>query len=64
MIFNFGFSDADFDLFCQKFVAAGHAMQAAGWWWTNPLQNHRAIRRQVLKEIVARKWSQLSAAWR
>jgi glutamate-1-semialdehyde 2,1-aminomutase len=64
MIFNFGFTDADFDLFCQKFVAAGHAMQAAGWWWTNPLQSHRAIRRQVLKEIVARKWSQLSAAWR
>jgi glutamate-1-semialdehyde 2,1-aminomutase len=56
MIFSFNFDDAAFEEFCQRFVAAAQRMQADGWWWVPEGQTGKAIRRQVLKEMLAVWW--------
>jgi len=56
MIFSFNFDDAAFEDFCQRFVSATQSMQADGWWWTPEGQTGKAIRRQVLKEMLAVWW--------
>ena len=33
-------------------LAAAHAMQADGWWWANPQLTNKAIRRNLLKEMI------------
>jgi glutamate-1-semialdehyde 2,1-aminomutase len=39
-------------------VAAAQAMQDDGWWWSEGLTN-RAIRRQVLREMLQARCSPL-----
>ena len=56
MIFSFNFDDAAFDDFSQRFVQAAQAMQADGWWWMPEGQTGKAIRRQVLREMLAAWW--------
>jgi glutamate-1-semialdehyde 2,1-aminomutase len=56
MIFSFNFDDAAFEDFCQRFVSATQSMQADGWWWTPEGQTGKAIRRQVLKEMLSVWW--------
>ena len=54
LIFSLNYSDADFEAVLQRFVAAGHQMQADGWWWEAPALTNRGIRRTVLKEVLSR----------
>jgi glutamate-1-semialdehyde 2,1-aminomutase len=56
MIFSFNFDDAAFDDFAHRFVQAAQAMKADGWWWMPEGQTGKAIRRQVLKEMLAAWW--------
>ena len=56
MIFSFNFDDQTFDMFCERFVAGAIAMQSDAWWYTHAAQSHRAIRRQVLKEMLRQRW--------
>jgi glutamate-1-semialdehyde 2,1-aminomutase len=55
-IFSLNYSDADFAEVTRRFVAAAQAMQADGWWWQAPQLTHKAIKRQVLKEMLAHRF--------
>ncbi|MEF7614298.1 aminotransferase class III-fold pyridoxal phosphate-dependent enzyme [Aquincola sp. MAHUQ-54] len=56
LIFSLNYGDADFDAVVQRFVAAATAMQADGWWWHDEKLTNRAIRRGLLREMLARRF--------
>jgi glutamate-1-semialdehyde 2,1-aminomutase len=55
LIFSLNFSDADFAEVENRFVAAAQKMKNDGWWWHAPSLTNKAIRRQILKEMLASK---------
>jgi glutamate-1-semialdehyde 2,1-aminomutase len=52
LIFSHNYSDADFAEVADRIVAAAAAMKADGW-WSGPMPTNKAIKRQVLREIVS-----------
>lgn len=65
LIFSLHVTDAEMDEVIRRFVAAGQAMQADGWWWRHPGLTHRAIRRQMARELLGAKWAQIrQQVWR
>jgi glutamate-1-semialdehyde 2,1-aminomutase len=52
LIFSLNYSDADFAAVVERFVAAAKAMRDDGWWWHNPAQSNKTIKRAVLKEMI------------
>jgi glutamate-1-semialdehyde 2,1-aminomutase len=52
LIFSLDYTDAEFGEVAERFVAAAVEMQRDGWWWASGLSN-RAIRRRVLREMLA-----------
>jgi glutamate-1-semialdehyde 2,1-aminomutase len=59
LIFSLDYTEADFAAVADRFVAAAKAMQADGWWWRDPALTNKAIRRTVLKEMIAQRLSAL-----
>ena len=55
-IFSLNFTDADFAEVEQRFVAAAEKMKRDGWWWHPPALTNKAIRRQILKEMLRSKF--------
>jgi glutamate-1-semialdehyde 2,1-aminomutase len=55
LIFSHNFSDADMDAVFDRFVAAAQAMQADGWWWSEPGMTNKRIRRGLLREMLAQR---------
>lgn len=55
LIFSLNFGDADFAAVADRFVAAAGKMKADGWWWHDAGLTNKAIRRQILKEMLTRK---------
>jgi glutamate-1-semialdehyde 2,1-aminomutase len=55
LIFSLNYGDADFDAVAERFVAAAAKMKADGWWWHDASLTDKAIRRQILKEMLKRK---------
>jgi glutamate-1-semialdehyde 2,1-aminomutase len=55
MIFTLDCSAEDFEDVAQRFVAACRAMDADGWWWSDPALTNRAIRRGILREMIAQR---------
>lgn len=55
MIFSLNWTDADFADFVARFVRAGEAMRADGWWWHPPGITDKQVRRGFLRELLARK---------
>ncbi|HEY7293292.1 MAG TPA: aminotransferase class III-fold pyridoxal phosphate-dependent enzyme [Vicinamibacterales bacterium] len=53
LIFSHNFSDDDVAAVLDRFVAAARAMRDDGWWWESPLLTDGAIRRQLLRELIA-----------
>ncbi len=51
-IFSLNFTDADFAEVEQRFVTAAEKMKRDGWWWHPPALTNKAIRRQILKEML------------
>ncbi len=51
LIFGLNLHDGDFEEVLRRFVAAARDMQTQGWWWRAPELTHKAIRRQVLREM-------------
>src|ERR1700761_6251097 len=56
LIFSLNFTDPDFAEVEQRFVAAAQKMKHDGWWWHSPTLTNKAIRRQILKEMIASKF--------
>ena len=56
LVFSLDYSDADFKTVAQRFVAACREMQADGWWWSDPRNSNRAIRRGILRELLAQRF--------
>jgi len=62
LIFSLNYTDADFAAVADRVVAAAAAMQRDGWWWADPKLTNRAIKRQVLRELIqARSFSPLGS---
>ena len=55
LIFSLNYTDADFAEVADRFVAATGKMKQDGWWWHDAALTDKAIRRQILKEMLARK---------
>jgi len=56
LIFSFDYTDEDFEAVCARFVAAGRAMLADGWWWQDATLTQRSIRRRILRELLAQRF--------
>jgi glutamate-1-semialdehyde 2,1-aminomutase len=59
LVFSLNYTDADFDAVADRFVTAAKAMQQDGWWWDNPALTNKAIKRRILKEMIAHGFSSI-----
>jgi glutamate-1-semialdehyde 2,1-aminomutase len=57
LIFSLNYTDADFEEVAKRFVAASAKMKQDGWWWHEASLTNKAIRRQILKEMLAKRFS-------
>jgi glutamate-1-semialdehyde 2,1-aminomutase len=55
LIFSLNYSDADFAEVADRFVTAAENMKRDGWWWHDASLTNKAIRRQILKEMITRR---------
>ena len=55
LIFSLNYTEAEFSDVANRFDAAARAMQADGWWWAPPGASSKAIRRQLLREMLAQR---------
>ncbi len=53
LIFSLNYSEADFAAVAERIVAAAQAMANDGWWWQAPGITNKAIRRSMLREMLA-----------
>jgi glutamate-1-semialdehyde 2,1-aminomutase len=54
LIFSLNYTEADFQAVAERFVLAAGKMQQDGWWWHAEALTNKGIRRQILKEMLAR----------
>ena len=60
LIFSLACTDAEFETITERFVAAAAKMRADGWWEPVAVTN-KAIRRRMLREMVAARYPRLAA---
>lgn len=53
LIFSLNYTEADFEAVAERFIAAAEAMQRGGWWEVGALGTDRAIKRRILREMLA-----------
>ncbi|MGY4306760.1 glutamate-1-semialdehyde 2,1-aminomutase [Bradyrhizobium sp. USDA 4369] len=51
-IFSLNYTDADFAEVTKRFVLAAEKMKQDGWWWNDGTLTNKAIKRQILKEML------------
>ena len=56
LIFSLNYTDADFAAVADRFVSAAQAMQRDLWWWSRAGVTNKALRRQVLNELLQTVW--------
>jgi glutamate-1-semialdehyde 2,1-aminomutase len=52
LIFSHSFSDEDFEIVMEGFIAAAAAMKEDGWWWHDTASTNRSIKRKLLREVL------------
>ncbi|MGZ5872671.1 MAG: aminotransferase class III-fold pyridoxal phosphate-dependent enzyme [Bradyrhizobium sp.] len=57
LVFSLNYTDADFGEVESRIIAAAEKMKRDGWWWHDASLTNKNIRRQILKEMLARKFS-------
>jgi glutamate-1-semialdehyde 2,1-aminomutase len=57
LIFSLNYTDADFAEVADRFVAAAEKMKRDGWWWREASLTNKNIRRKIVKEMIARRFS-------
>jgi glutamate-1-semialdehyde 2,1-aminomutase len=55
LIFSLNYTDADFNVVADRFIAAAKAMMDDGWWTTPEGLTNKAIRRSILKETLGKR---------
>jgi glutamate-1-semialdehyde 2,1-aminomutase len=55
-IFSLNYTDADFAAVADRFVAAAGAMNDDGFWWSDATLTNKAIKRRILREILAHRF--------
>jgi glutamate-1-semialdehyde 2,1-aminomutase len=56
LIFSLNYTDADFTEVTDRFVAASEKMKRDGWWWHDAALTNKGIKRQILKEMLAKRF--------
>jgi len=62
LIFSHNYSDADFAAVAERFVRAAEAMRADGWWWSAAALTNKAIRRQIVRELLRARFGRRAEA--
>jgi len=57
LIFSLNYTEADFAAVADRFVAATEAMQRGGWWWKDARATNKQIKRRMLREMIAHRFS-------
>ncbi len=55
LIFSLNYTDEDFGEVARRFVAAAQAMHKDGWWWGDAALTDKAIKRGILREMLAQR---------
>jgi len=53
LIWSLNYTDEDFEAVAQRFVTAVRKMNDDGFWWADPALTDRAIKRRLLRELIA-----------
>ena len=56
LIFSLNYSEQDFAAVVDRFVAAASAMEQDSWWWTAPSTTDKAVKRALLREMIAHRF--------
>ena len=59
LVFSLNYTDADFAAVADRFVAAAEAMRRDGWWESGSLGTDKAIKRRILREMLAQLFPSL-----
>ncbi len=59
LIFSLNYTETDFAAVASRFVSAAQAMHRDGWWWCDAALTNKAIRRGILREMIAQRFGTL-----
>jgi glutamate-1-semialdehyde 2,1-aminomutase len=53
LIWSLNYTEDDFEAVAQRFIVAARKMNEDGFWWADTALTNRAIKRRVLRELIA-----------
>jgi glutamate-1-semialdehyde 2,1-aminomutase len=64
LIFSLNYTESDFKTVAERFVTAAEKMRQDGWWWYEGGLSNKTIRRQVLREMLAKRFRLVGSEYR